>query len=380
MKKMKKGVLVGMIILLIAALMVSCASQPATTTGGGESNAGASSQSDGENPPTNPDAKVIKVGFSWSDAVTMFYQAYMDYLVEAARLHEEETGVRIEYIDTIANRDVNKQASDIRDLITQEPVAIFIHAQDATAIQSSIKEVRDAGIPCIMTIRTERQDEPLLADAYVGLDAFDQGYTTGQYMFAKMEADGIIGKDIKLIDLLGNFTDENSINRSAGMRKAADEIGGVTIVQEVESEWDSDKAQTRLTAALIAHPETNALFIGSDFLVPACQIAMQKADMWKPYGDPGHVYFGGQDVYPEGYEMLATLYMDASTVWDHWLIALDAVQLIQDIVDGKPIEYDHFVKGRVITQENVFTAEMIWARDYLTPEQQKIVDAAEAAR
>ncbi|HYF75199.1 MAG TPA: substrate-binding domain-containing protein, partial [Candidatus Nitrosocosmicus sp.] len=158
--------------------------------------------------------------------------------------------------------------------------------------------------------------------------------------------------------------DENAVNRDKGLKKAAQEMGA-TIVQDVPSEWNPDKALSGLSAALQAHPDATGIFVASDFLMPAIQSALERAKKWAPYGEKGHIYLGSQDVFPSGAKLLKEKIIDVNTAFDIWPMSTSAIDTIIKLVEKKPIENkDILIKGRLFDQNNINTETNVWANDY----------------
>ena len=105
-----------------------------------------------------------------------------------------------------------------------------------------------------------------------------------------MKSDGV---KAKIINVMGDL-DENAVLRSNGLKKAAEEAGA-KVLQDVPTGWNPDKALSGLSAALQAHPEATAVFVGSDHLIQGVRTAMERADRWAPRGDAKHLYLGSQD-------------------------------------------------------------------------------------
>jgi len=302
-------------------------------------------------------AKPILVGFSFASKEGVIYQAFEDYIKKAG----QQSNPKVDFTFTVADADVGKQASNIEDLISQKPDLIVMMPQDSKAIVASIKAAHKAGIPVLTYNRAASPEADEKPDAHVGLDTVDQAYTTAKALFELMKKDGV---EPKVINVMGDLRDENAVNRDKGLKKAAEEMG-VAIVQDVPTEWNPDKALLGLSAALQAHPEANAIFCASDFLMPGVQAAMERANKWIPYGQSGHMYLGSQDVFPSGAKLLKEKYIDINTAFDIWPMSTAAVDTIIKLVQKKPLENNNIlIKGRVFNQENIVNEQNVWANDY----------------
>lgn len=307
----------------------------------------------------------INVGFSFATQEGTFWQAIQVYTDLAAEQYGEENGVDINVTYTIADNDAGKQQNDIKDLIASDPDVIVIAPMDSTAILSSIKECHDAGIPVITTSRQENPEATgdQRAEVFIGLDTTDQAYTTGVSTLERMIADGIAAEDIHPINMVGDLADENAVNRSNGFKQACEEFG-VEIVQDIPFEWNTEKCLSLLSAALVAHPEVNCIFVPSDTHLASAQAAMEQNGKWFKYGEEGYVYLCSQDGSVEGLPYVADGYCVACTSYDHWPVC---VELIENIVllanGGTPENEVEMMSGRVVTPENINELENLWGLD-----------------
>ncbi|NLM37491.1 MAG: sugar ABC transporter substrate-binding protein [Firmicutes bacterium] len=260
---------------------------------------------------------------------------------EYAKQLEKQTGNRIQLTFTVADNDVGKQLADIMDLVNAGNDVVMMCAIDSKAIASGIKACQDAGVPAVTVVRPEAEDSGARANAFVGVDTVDQGYTTGKAVFEKMKKDGKLAQ-AKALNIIGDLRDENAINRSTGFKMACKEYN-VPIVAEIECEWNNDLTLQRTTAALAEHPEVNIIFCPTDAVIQGLQTAMERNNKWFPYGDPRHVYLGSQDAYPIGYQLTKAGYIDADTIYDPIIVAKKALEFCIALAEGKLDFYGIFV-------------------------------------
>jgi len=311
--------------------------------------------------PGAAEAKTLTIGMSWTWRNDSLFYAMGDTLADAMDAMAASRGYdKVEWIHVMANGDAIKQASDIEDLITRGVDLIVSYAQDAEAIKSSIASARAAGIPFIAYDRdvTEGGEQP---DAFIGLDTTDQAYTTGVALFQAMKDAGVVPTDV--ISIIGSLADRNALNRIDGFKKAADEFG-VTIAQEVPSEWDSNQALQGFSAAFQGRPNCNTVLIASDFIITAVQSVLEKAGKWIPAGQEGHIWVGSQDVFPISIKFIQDGYIDFDTAYDLEAMAANFAPVAYDLLEGKaPASSKIIVSGKVINKANVDTEEL-WAKKY----------------
>lgn len=306
---------------------------------------------------------MLTIGMSWAHKNDSLFYAMEATLKDAMDKTAAERGYEgVEWIHVIANDDAQKQAADIEDLITKDVDMIISYAFDSEAIKSSIKSAHDAGIPFICYDRNAAPggEQP---DAFIGLDTVDQAYTTGVALFGAMKDAGVTPTSV--ISIIGSLSDQNALNRIEGFKKAADEFG-VTIKQEVPSEWDANTALSGFSAAYQGNPDCNTVLIASDFIITSVQSVLEKANKWIPAGEEGHIWVGSQDVFPVGLQFIRDGYIDYDTSYDLEGMAAAFAPVAFDLIEGKaPAEATVLVGGKVIGKDNVET-EALWAKNYET--------------
>lgn len=310
------------------------------------------------------EGKTLTFGFSWAHKNDTLFYAMDDTLVKEVDKEAKKRGYAgVEWIHVVSGYDTQKQASDIEDLITRGVDLIVCYPYDKDAILTSIQSVRDEGIP-LVTYDRDGAKEGVQADAWIGLDSTLQAYDAGVALFAAMEKAGV--KPTGVLEIVGDLADQNALNRINGFQRAADEYG-VEIVQQIPSEWSSDRALSGFSAAYQAHPECNTVLCASDIIGPSVlQSVLEKAGKWKPQGDPNHVWIASQDVFPTAIEPLRQGYIDFDTAYDVQRMAEEFAPIALDLIEGKGLNEGKkiMVRGRVVTPENIDTIEGLWARDY----------------
>lgn len=304
-------------------------------------------------------AEEILIGYSmdalendiWRSVASMF-EADMALLGEKL-----DKDIKVQMV--VADGDVGRQNAQIRDLIGLEPKVIFIAPKDSKAIVSSLAAADRQGIPTVTHIRDSDPEAAVRPTSFLGIDAFHQGYSTAQKLLEIMAADGV---EPKIINVMGDLGDENAVLRSEGLKKAAGEAGA-EVLQDVPTGWNPDKALSGLSAALQAHPDATAVFVGSDHLIQGVRTALERAERWAPRGETGHMYLGSQDIFPIAIEMIQDGYIDANTAFDIGVISKQASAVVEALLAGEAVEKSYAMEGRVATAENIADMPDLWSRD-----------------
>lgn len=339
---------ISVVLLLVAVLLLSACTAVAPAAPTGEEAAG------GE------DMTTVDVGLAWNVKNQSLVQAWEDYMIAVSEGYAAD-GMDFNWIVNVADGDPARLASNIEDLINQGVDIIVTRPEDAAAIGASIRAANEAGIPIVTFDRASSTDQPT---AHVGADSYNQAVSTAEEFAKILEAAGVQGK---CIELQGQLTDINAVNRSAGWNDVDAQTDQFETVVQVPTEWNPDLFRSGTANALQANPDANCLFVASDFAFNAVQAALEAAGRWAPAGEEGHVWVAAQDVNPQGLVAMEGGYIDVATTYDAFSHSEELVRVVAAVLNGEDpgcTEEGCLVAGRVATPENVSTMENLWSRDY----------------
>src|SRR5271156_4577421 len=117
--------------------------------------------------------KSITVGIAWPGMIDEVWTTSRDLLTELAA----KSDPRIEIVSTVADMDIAKQSSDVKDLISKGVDVVVVAPVDSKAIVASVKNAHEAKIPVMAFLRPVGADAKYPADIFVGIDATYQQYS-----------------------------------------------------------------------------------------------------------------------------------------------------------------------------------------------------------
>ena len=284
----------------------------------------------------------ITIGVSFPSLMSGTWQATEENL----KAYQEELGFKL--VQTVADNDVNKQLSQIEDMIAQGVDAIIVDPIDSKAILSAIQAANDAGIPIILFDRPPADMEGVAS--FVGSDNYEFGKEAARQLKIFADKNGV---ELKVLVLIGALTDENAVNRNDGFQEVANELG-IEMVTEVPTDWKPEKALDGVTNALQAHPEINAIFIPSDYLLPSVLSALKTSDKLVPYGEEGHIMLAQIDGDGNGAKSLQDGYSTVDIAHDPVAWAQKPVDNAITLIQGGVVDpvFDA-LPGLVGTVENI---------------------------
>jgi ABC-type sugar transport system substrate-binding protein len=284
----------------------------------------------------------MTIGVSFPSLMSGTWQATEQHL----HAYQEELG--FELVQTVADNDVNKQLSQIEDMIAQDVDAIIVDPIDSKAIISAIRAANEAEIPILLFDRPPAAMDGVAS--FVGSDNYEFGKEAARQLKVFADENDV---ELKVLVLIGALTDENAVNRNDGFQEVAEELS-IDIVAEVPTDWKPDKALDGVTNALQANPEINAIFIPSDYLLPSVLSALKTSDRLVPYGEEGHIMLAQIDGDGNGAKALQDGYSTVDVAHDPLAWARKPVDNAITIIQGGEVEPEFdLLPGVVGTVENI---------------------------
>ena len=282
-------------------------------------------------------AAVLPVGVRAEGVKTiaiMFDSLESGFWVESLAVLKQKAKERgWETLESVSNKDDNKQFEQVQSMIQRKVDGIIIVPNDNKATIPAIREANKANTPIVYYNRP-----PAPSDAVsVAVQADNRAImkATTEALVAKARK---TGQKFQACFLIGDLGDQNAVQRRDGFFDVVDQNKDIIeVVARISTEWNPDKAFAGLTNALQANPGINYLQTSSDFLMPQIQQALTIAKKWKKIGEDGHILFGGFDGDEGQYQVLKDGYMDVGGVQNVFYevdLALDAISKLKA---GQPV-------------------------------------------
>src|SRR3954470_2243801 len=191
-------------------------------------------------------AQDITIGVSF-DKIEPFRVAEQKALTDAVAA----AGAKMKFAN--ADKDAQRQASQIDSFLSQGVSAIVAIPWDIEAAVNLAETSTAAGVPFITL---DQAPADLKAATYhVGGDPCADGKVAGEF-FVKAAA----GKPFKLLELQGGLANDNGIRRSKCLDEAVKAAPNITIVAQVPTDWNPEKALVGTENALQAHPDLAGIY------------------------------------------------------------------------------------------------------------------------
>ena len=183
------------------------------------------------------------IGNSWRA------QMEQEFVAEAEKLKAE--GVVSEYYITNSNDDINKQISDMQDLITKKVDGIVITAASPTALAPAVEEATEAGIKVVSFDNVVDTDEQV---ATVGIDQTEFGRVCADWLVKKLDGKG------KIVVLNGIAGTANDTMRWNGAEEVFKQYPDIEILGSANASWDYAQGKAAMESMLSAYPEIDGVW------------------------------------------------------------------------------------------------------------------------
>ncbi len=255
------------------------------------------------------------------------------FKVNADSARKQATAMGAAFTEFSANNSVERQISQIEDMVSQGMSAIVVNPTDYNALGTAIQKANAAKIPVVA------MDGDILNCELVALvesDNVAHGRAAADLMAEAAAKAGLKSSDLVVLELLGDQATTSGVERHEGFNARAKELG-ITISRALPTMWQNDRAYNATLDAFQAVPDINAIFEASDIAMHAgVESALQQINRLKKIGEPGHVIIVGVDGGPNGLNSIRKGYIDGIAAQQLIVmgelsakIALDAAQGIQ---------------------------------------------------
>jgi ribose transport system substrate-binding protein len=259
-------------------------------------------------------------------------------MVEEARYAAEQNAALVkELIVTESEGSVEKQISDIEDLIAKKVDAILITAANPKALVPVVDKAMAAKIVVVDFDNLIYTDN---ITAHVIVDQKEFGRVQGEWL---VKALGNKGDIIAFNGIKGTAI---SAERFEGAKSVFDKHPGIKIVQEVYAEWDYAKAKRAMESLLAAYPKIHGVWSQGGAMSEAVIEAYLERNLVPPpvTGEDGNGFLKIWKEVKEKYPQFDSI----ATSMPTWCSA-KAMEVALDALQGKAVQKQTVIPIPTIT-------------------------------
>jgi ribose transport system substrate-binding protein len=256
-------------------------------------------------------------------------------------------GIKVEV--KINNFDAAQQASQVDQAIAERPDAMVVWPADASAIVPSLRRIKKASIPLVITNSMPNPRYQQFWNTYTGPNDLGNGQQAGAAMIQGFKAKGY-GTSGGIFVILGVLGTPPQIDRLQGFSDVLmAQAPGIKISGSQPGNWDQTQA-TDAAAALFTQygARIMGVYAEADNMLAGVIVAAQRAGL-----DPSKLVLVGSNCSIEGVNAInagtqyATVLQSPVDDGDY------AAQAVADLLDGKTVPKTRFLPHPTVTVENI---------------------------
>jgi len=265
----------------------------------------------------------------------------------AFRKFAEEQGINLQV--KINNYDPAEQASQVDQALAEHPDAIVIWPADASAIIPSLRKIKAAGIPLVITNFLPDEKYAKYWDAYTGPDDKGMGVSAGQAMIQGFKDKGM-GDKGSIFMVIGVPGTPPQIRRQEGFTQTlAANAPGIEIAGSQPGNWDQTKATEAASALFTQYgSKIKGVYAQADNMMAGVIVAAKRAGI-----DPTKLVLVGGNCSIEGVNAIEAGTQYASVLQSPVQDGQYAVEALVALLEHKKVDSVRFLPQFVVTKANI---------------------------
>ncbi len=281
-------------------------------------------------------SRSIVLGFSQLGSESDWRNANTRSIQEAAK----EAGITL--VMENAEQSQEKQFEAIRSFIRKKVDVVAIAPVIQSGWEPILKEIKQAGIPVIITDRSVDVEDPSLYVSLIGSDFYEEGVKAAKYLLDKVRD---MPGPIRVAELQGTVGSTPSIERGKGFRDTIQSRPDVKIVQSAPADFTLEKGKEVMKLFLHdprTHPQV--LFAHNDDMALGAIEAIEEAGL-----SPGEdIIIISVDGTRKAFEKLAEGKINCVVECNPLLGPL-LMQAVKETAEGR------MLPKRIVSPESVYT-------------------------
>jgi ribose transport system substrate-binding protein len=267
---------------------------------------------------------------------------------EGAEAKAAELGIKVITLDSAG--DVQKEADNALNLMSQGVDGIIIEPNDMAAFVPIAQQLKEAGIPLIVFCQEFEEQYQDLRICYVGCKDYDCGVFAGEEAIRCLGPEG--GNVVIVNGMIGSTP---QVQRGKGFRDALVGHDNIVILEEQCSPWDRAKAVEIMEDFITRYGEDIDLVYAMDD-----NLAIGAVEALRSAGLSGKIPVIGYNGMSDAFDLIKSGEMYSTLIQPLYWGGGVAVQAMYDHLTGKEIEPAYYDTMVNVTAENVDELQPEW--------------------
>ncbi|AOZ94773.1 LacI family transcriptional regulator [Paenibacillus crassostreae] len=278
----------------------------------------------------------ITLGYSQLGSESDWRRANTASVIESAK----EAGITLLFEN--AEQSQEKQFEAIRSFIQQKVDVIAISPVVQSGWEPILLEVKQAGIPVIISDRSVNVSDSSLYVTFIGSDFYDEGRKAGKYLLDKMkDKPGPIG----IVELQGTIDSSPTVDRKNGFREIIASRSDLKILKSRPANFTLEEGKRVMESFLEEqNNDIDVLFSHNDDMALGAIEAIEQVGL-RPGID---IVIISVDGTRKSFEMMVEGKINA-VVECNPLLGMNLMQAVKEIMGGKNLP------KRIVLPESIYT-------------------------
>lgn len=276
---------------------------------------------------------------------------YWRSIEDGARRAAEQYDMNLEYMGPF-RINPDEQIKRLEKAIAAKADAIVIQGINDPHYRTLIDTAIDQGIP-VMTIDTDEPGSQRLS--YVGTDNLEAGKRMGELVVQSIHEQRLV-EQISIGVLIGDESADNQQLRLQGFRSVIHQYDNLSIAEVKSSNISRLQAAEQAEYILLHHPEVTYMVGLSSLDGIGILEAVQRAPSQR--NEQGINIFAFDDL-AETKEAITQCQIVSTIVQQPNRMGYDAISLIHDFFQGKPLQQQHFTAITVLDRRTSTVSEEV---------------------
>jgi ribose transport system substrate-binding protein len=250
------------------------------------------------------------------------------FVVIEQQIHSGAAAANLNPLPTLSSTfDVTKEATNIRNLISQKVNALIINPSDSAAVVASLNAAAAANIPVVTFDTLPNSGKDFMS---VRTDNIAMGKAACMSLGKLVNGTGTVA------EIQGDLANSGGAERAKGFEDCMAATYPRIKILKVPAHWNADEATAGLEAIMTAHPELAGIYehTGGGYL-PSVKQVLQRHNRWIKSGQPGHMPLVSIDGEPIELAAIRDGFLDSTESQPADLYGKYAIFYVRAALDGK---------------------------------------------
>ena len=238
-----------------------------------------------------------------------------------------------------ANYEIQKQIDQIEVFIADSVDILIVSPIQSKPITPVVQKALDAGIPVLVVDRkTENQNYT----AYLGADNIEVGRNAAKEIIASTTQDRV-----RIVEIQGMAGSSPAEERTIGFRQVIDQYDNVSIVSQIQGDWEKESIQDKFRAFLQQDGNVDYVFAHNDRMAKGAWEVARELGLEKKMSFIGVDGLNGPN---GGIQMVEDGILEATVLYPTG--GDEAIKFALRILNNEPVSKNNILSTTVINEVN----------------------------